>query len=114
MLSKKYKLTDSSDFKKVQNEGRVYQSRNFGIAYLKREDSDSSRFAFIVSNKIAKDAVDRNRFKRTMSETVRIATIDLLPGFDVVFLAKSSIVNTPASDLMKEVREGLKASGISK
>jgi len=114
MLSKKYKLTNSSDFKKVQSEGKVYQSKNFGIAYLKREDVDPSHFAFIVSNRIAKDAVDRNRFKRTMSETVRIATIDLLPGFDVVFLAKTSIVNTPASELMKEVREGLKASGISK
>ena len=89
MLSKKYKLTDSSDFKKVQNEGKVYQSNNFGIAYLKRNDAQTSRFAFIVSTKISKDAVDRNRFKRTMSDAVRLSTIDLLPGFDVVFLGKN-------------------------
>lgn len=114
MLSKKYKLNNPQDFKKVQTEGEVYQSKNFGIAYLKREDSEVSRFAFIVSTKISKDAVDRNRFKRTLSETVRLATIDLLPGFDVVFLAKTSIVNTPASELMKEVREGLKKSGLTK
>ncbi len=114
MLSKKYKLTDSSDFKKVQNEGKVYQSKNFGIAYLKRGDNEASRFAFIVSNKISKDAVDRNRFKRTMSDAVRLSTIELSPGFNVVFLAKTSIVNTPASELMKEVREGLKNSGLIK
>ena len=113
MLSKKYKLTDSADFKKVQNDGNVYQSKNFGIAYLKREDTNVSRFAFIISNKIAKEAVDRNRFKRTMSDAVRLNTIHLLPSFDVVFLAKTSIVNTPASELMKEVEKGLKESGIS-
>ncbi len=114
MLSKKYKLSDSRDFKKVQNDGRVYQSKNFGIAYLKRTDTEVSRFAFIVSTKISKDAVDRNRFKRTMSDAVRLNTIHLVPGFDVVFLAKTSIVNTPASDLMKEVSKGLKESGLTK
>ncbi len=112
MLSKKYKLSDSNDFKKVRDEGKVYQSKNFGIAYLKREDNETSHFAFIVSTKISKDAVDRNRFKRTLSDAVRLATIDLMPGFDVIFLAKTTIVNTPASELMKEVREGLKASGL--
>ncbi len=114
MLSKKFRLSGSNDFKKVQNEGQVHQSKSFGIAFLKRNDTEASRFAFVVSTKIAKDAVDRNRFKRTMSETVRIASIDLLPGFDVVFLAKTSIVSVPASELMKEVREGLKESGLMK
>ena len=114
MLSKKYKLNNPSDFKQVQNEGKVYQSKNFGIAYLKRADNEASRFAFIVSTKISKEAVDRNRFKRTLSDAVRLATIDLLPGFNVVFLAKTSIVNTPASELMKEVREGLKNSELIK
>ena len=49
-----------------------------------------------------------------MSETVRLESINLLPGFDVIFLAKTSIVNTPAAELMKEVREGLKNSGLTK
>lgn len=114
MLSKKFRLSGGNNFKRVQDEGRVYQSKNFGIAILNRNDAEASRFAFIVSTKIAKDAVDRNRFKRTMSETVRIASIDLFPGFDVVFLAKTSIVSVPASELMREVREGLKESGLSK
>lgn len=114
MLSKKYKLSESGNFRRVQNEGQIYQSKNFGIAYLKRNDNDVSRYGFIVSTKISKDAVDRNRFKRTLSEAVRLSTIDLVPGFDVIFLAKTSIVNTPASDLMKEVYLGLKNSGLMK
>lgn len=114
MLAKKFRLTGRKNFANVQKEGRVYQSTNFGIAYVKREDENPSRFGFIVSTKIAKDAVDRNRFKRAMSEAVRIASIDLITGFDAVFLAKTSIVRVPTSEVMKEVRLSLKESGLSR
>ncbi|KKQ92171.1 MAG: Ribonuclease P protein component [Microgenomates group bacterium GW2011_GWC1_39_7b] len=113
MLSKKFRLTGSKNFKKVQDEGSIFQSVSFGIAYIDRKDINPSRFAFVVSTKISKDAVDRNRFKRTMSEAVRTSTIDVRNGFDVVFLAKSLITRTPASDLMKEVKASLKQVGIS-
>lgn len=114
MLAKKFRLTGAKNFTRIQKEGKVYQSADFGIAYIKREDADPSRFGFIVSTKIAKDAVDRNRFKRAMSEAVRIASIDLINGFDAVFLAKTSIVRVPTSEVMKEVRLSLKESGLSR
>ena len=114
MLAKKFRLTGVKNFARIQKEGKVYQSFNFGIARVKRNDSDPSRFGFIVSTKIAKDAVDRNRFKRAMSEAVRNASIDLVNGFDVVFLAKTSITRVPTSEVMKEVRLSLKESGLSR
>jgi len=114
MLAKKFRLTGTKDFERIQKEGKVYQSTNFGIAYLKRGDAGLSRFGFIVSTKIAKDAVDRNRFRRAMSEAVRIASIDLTSGFDVVFLAKVSIARVSTAEIMKEVRLALKGSGLSR
>ena len=114
MLAKKFRLTGAKNFARIQKEGKVYQAADFGIAYVKREDANPSRFGFIVSTKIAKDAVDRNRFKRAMSEAVRIASIDLITGFDAVFLAKTSIVRVPTSEVMKEVRLSLKESGLSR
>lgn len=114
MLAKKSKLTGAKDFSKVQAEGKVFQSQNFGIAYLERKDEEPSRFGFIVSTKIAKDAVDRNRFKRAMSEAVRLNSINLIPGFDVVFLAKTSINRESTSNIMKEVRDSLKEVGLMK
>lgn len=114
MLAKKFRLTGSRDFKKIQSEGQIYQSNSFGVAYLDRKDEDASRFAFVVSTKISKDAVDRNRFKRVMSEAVRTSSIDIRPGFDVIFLAKTTIVKTPTSEVMKEVKASLKGSGLLK
>ena len=94
--------------------GTTFQSANFGIAILDRKDSNPTRFAFVISTKIAKDAVDRNRFKRAMSEAVRIASIDLVSGFDAVFLAKTSIVRVSTAEIMKEVRLSLKECGLLK
>lgn len=114
MLAKKFKLTGSKDFKRVEAEGTVHQSETFGIAILKRGDDQPSRFAFIVSTRIAREAVDRNRFKRTMSEAVRLSSRDIVPGFDCVFLAKTTIIKIPTSSVMKEVRDGLIKSGLIK
>lgn len=114
MLAKKFKLTGSKDYAKVQKGGKVFQSGSFGIAYLDRGDKEASRFGFIVSTKIAKEAVDRNRCKRAMSEAVRINSVNLLPGFDIVFLAKTNIAKVSTADIMKEVRISLKEAGLMK
>jgi ribonuclease P protein component len=114
MLAKKYRLTGSSDFAKVQSEGSTYQSANFGVAILDRKDTDPPRFAFVVSTKIAKDAVDRNTIKRHMSETVRLMTSEVKNGLDVVFLAKTSIMRIPADEIVREVRAAVRNCGITK
>ena len=114
MLARKNRLIDSKDYKRVEEKGKVYQSQNFGLACYFREDLEPSRFGFIVSTKIAKDSVDRNRFKRAMSESVRTSCTEIKPGYDAVFLAKTSIVRVPTSDVMKEVRVALKESGLLK
>lgn len=114
MLAKKYRLNVSSDFAKVQNEGKTFQSTNFGIAILDRKDNNSPRFAFVVSTKIAKDAVDRNTIKRHMSETVRLLTNEVRNGLDVVFLAKVSIMRISADEIVREVRNAVRECGITK
>ncbi len=114
MLAKKHRLTGSKDFERVQREGKTFQSQNFGVAYLNRGDAGPSRFAFVVSTKISKDAVDRNTIKRHMSETVRLITPYIKEGFDIVFLAKTSIIRVPADEIMKEIRASVRESGLMK
>lgn len=114
MLAKKYRLTVSSDFAKVESEGKTFQSANFGIATLDRKDGNPPRFAFVVSTKIAKDAVDRNTIRRHMSETVRLMTNEVKNGLDVVFLARTSIMRIPADEIVREVRTAVRECGITK
>ena len=114
MLAKKFRLTGGKDFKNVEVNGKTFQSANFGIAYLDRENFGPPRFAFVVSTKISKEAVDRNTIKRHISETVRLMVNEVKEGYDVVFLAKPSIMRCPADEIAREVRIAVRASGITK
>jgi ribonuclease P protein component len=114
MLAKKHRLIGGKDFRRVQEKGKTFQSKDFGIAYFDRGDEQPSRFAFVVSTKVAKDAVDRNTIKRHMSETVRLMVGEIKLGLDVVFLAKTSIIRVPADEIMRQVRLSVRESEIAK
>ncbi len=114
MLSRKNRLTGVKNFARVQAEGKVLQSKNFGVAVVDRKDEAPSRFAFVVSTKIAKEAVDRNRIKRIIGEAVRLSIFNVRDGYDIVFLAKPSITRIPTTEIMKEVKESLTGGGFFK
>jgi ribonuclease P protein component len=114
MLSREYILKGKKNFENVQKEGRLFQSSSFGIAYLKREDTGPSRFGFVVSTKIAKEAVQRNRIKRALSEAVRFMMKEIKEGYEVVFLAKQRSAKEPTDVLMREVREAMPKAKLTK
>lgn len=114
MIAKAYRITDRNVFRRVQRIGEVYQSENFGIAYLKREDTNPSKFAFVISSKISKEAIDRNTIKRHMSEAIRIMVKEIKDGMDIVFLAKPNILRIPADVLVREIRTAVKEGGFLK
>lgn len=109
MLARKFRLQGTYYIKRAREKGKIYQFPDFGMAVFERkEDGKPSRFAFTISIKIAKHAVDRNRIKRMLSEAVRFESTYLVPGFDVVFLTKKSIARRPTDEVMKQTKEALK------
>lgn len=113
MLSRQFTLKGESEFEKVRNEGRLFQFDSFGLSVLERGDDKNPRFAFIVSSKVSKEAVQRNRIKRALSEAVRFEMTRLKKGFDAIFLAKQISMTKSTDELMREVREALEAAGLS-
>lgn len=92
----------SKDFDKVKEKGRLCQSDDFGVCVYNRGDDKEPRFGFIVSSKISKLAVHRNRINRALSEAVR-QNLDVVPaGFDMVFLVKKSIAGKTTDEIMKQ------------
>lgn len=63
-----------------------------------------SRFGFIISTKVHKKAVKRNRAKRLLTEAVLSLSSKIKPGFDVVFLAKKKIIDISLEEIKKEVK----------
>jgi len=105
MLPKQYRLKKKKDFKLVFEKGKTFNNK---FLFLKgaKNALKNSRFAFIVSLKISKKAVVRNRIKRLLREAIREKLDDIKSGFDVVIIAKPEIVNKNYREINKEI-EGL-------
>lgn len=114
MLAREFILKGKKDYERVEAEGKLFQSESFGASVYERGDKEVSRFGFIVSSKISKEAVQRNRIKRALSEAIRYEMAYIKPGFDVVFLAKHPSSKKSTEELMREVREFLPKVGITK
>lgn len=92
MLPKENRLRSKKDFDDVFKKGKGFKE---DFLYLKFADNDLgfSRFGFIVSQKVSKRAVVRNRLKRAMRALVRTKMPKIKPGVDVVMIAISGLEN---------------------
>ncbi len=102
MLASKNRLKKKINFARIEIDGSMCQSRSFGMGLYNRKDNGPSCFGFIISTKISKKAVVRNRIKRIMSEVIRINLDKIKTGYDVLFLIKPSVVKLDRETLEKE------------
>jgi ribonuclease P protein component len=114
MLASQYRLKKKSSFYEVEEEGTVFQSESFGLAYLDKKDANNSLFGFVVSTKISKESVTRNKIKRSLHEAVRMNYSYIKPGYFVVFLAKQAAARKSTSNIMAEVKVALEKAGLFK
>lgn len=70
MLNKKNRISNRRLIQKLLNKGRLYRNVHFIFKYLPSTE-DSSQFAIVISKKVASKAVDRNKLKRQISESLR-------------------------------------------
>src|SRR5215467_2905953 len=84
------RLLRHADFERVYKQGRRHFSPNMTVFYLKRTESEGMRVGFTVSRALG-GAVDRNRVKRRLRESVRLTPPNRSPGVDVVINPKKSV-----------------------
>lgn len=73
---------------------------------LRRSPGDPSRFGVVVSNKITKKAVLKNRAKRLVREAVRrlLQEQQIPQGLDVVLLGKKEILSSDYHKIEERLR----------
>ena len=109
MLPKKNRFPLKKGFFQFKKEARLYQFPFFGLL-VKSQKEFASQFAFIISKKIDKRAVTRNRIKRLLAESV--ASFPYKPGFGVVFLAKKSLLAKNFSQIREAVKSCFREIGL--
>jgi len=91
MLKKENRLHLKKDFQCVFEKGNSRFNKYFGIKFLANE-LDFSRFAFIVSKKISKKAVVRNKVKRRLRAVVLADLKNIKTGYDVIIICLPSVL----------------------
>lgn len=115
MLSKKFRIP-GNQIPQVLKKGKRYSFPLFNLVVLKLQVTSyklqASRFAFVVSTKISKKAVVRNRTKRLFSESVRLLFPQIKKGNDIIFFAKKPLEKEKLQDILPIVEKGLKKASV--
>ena len=109
MLPFKNRLKKEKDFQQVFNKGRFINSDLISVRFL-GNSTDDTRVGFIVSKKVSKKAVLRNRVKRKLREVMRANMEKIKGGFDIIITAKS----IELEKIDKTLEELLKRSNLIK
>ncbi|MDD4937906.1 MAG: ribonuclease P protein component [Candidatus Shapirobacteria bacterium] len=107
MLKKINRIGSRKEFLEIKNQGEIKYSPIFGVLILKKEDN-LKKFGFVISKKISKRAVDRNKIKRRLCEVIYKMLDKFEPGIRIVFLVKREILNKKSEEIEKEVVKFIK------
>jgi ribonuclease P protein component len=106
MLNKKFRLHYTKDILVVLRRGRMVSNNFLVIKYL-ANNLLSSRATVVVSTKISKKAVVRNRIKRRLREVLRLSWPQLKIGYDLIVQPKVAILQVKDFSEIKIGLEGL-------
>jgi ribonuclease P protein component len=96
-LKRSFRLTRSTDFERVRRFGKSYAHPLVVLIALPNE-MDQSRFAVSAGRSIG-NAVQRNRAKRILRETIRPLIPTITPGWDLVILARKPMTNASFDEI---------------
>ena len=71
-----------------------------------------NRIGFVVSQKVSKKAVIRNKVRRRLSEAIRIKINDIKIGTDLVLIALPGIEKKDFSEIKETINNMLIKSGL--
>jgi len=105
-LNVKNRLKKKRDFENVFKKGKAV---NGSFLFIKHRTNELGipRFGFVISAKIAKKSVERNKIRRIISETAR-SRIKNLEGHDIIVFATKKTIIVDKKDLIDDFLEVLK------
>lgn len=113
MLDKRHRLTAEKDFARLFSKGRAFHGRGVTVKAA-RSAVEGPRIGFVVSTKVAKRAVVRNKVKRRMREIVRKRLPSLLKGVDIAFMARAESVTMTFQEMERSIDDVLAKAGLAK
>lgn len=103
-LPKINRIKGKKYFTLILKKGKTKKSEFLTLKFLE-SPSKESRFGFLVSQKVSKKAVIRNKVKRRLSEIVRQKLKEIKKPIDGVFIAKPGIEKEKFQKIKEEIEK---------
>ncbi|HNV97396.1 MAG TPA: ribonuclease P protein component [bacterium] len=111
MIAREFRISRKKDFDIILKSKLKFYSNNFVLRFSKNELS-KSRFCVVVSKKISKKAVIRNKIRRRVYEIIRLNYNKIKPGFDFMILVKLSVLELEYKDIERDLLYVFKKANI--
>ena len=109
-MNRKYRLTSSTDFKRVRRTGKSY-AHPLAILVVSPNDLTISRFG-VTAGRALGNAVRRNRAKRRLREALRRFMPRITGGQDVVLIARPALNEAQWSDVLNALATLMEHAGL--
>ena len=112
MIAKKFRFHGHASLKFVFSRGQHARSRFFSVKWVKNPRRHQPRFAVVVSKKVFKSAVKRNRIRRRVYEIARPFLHDA-PAIDtVVSVFAPEVFDAPHDEITTQLLPLLHRAGL--
>lgn len=102
MLAKTRRISLKRDFERIFANGKSFQGRLFRFKFIKNT-LKLNRFAVVVSSKVSKKAVLRNKIRRRAWSVISVLDKSLSGSFDVVLVSLTDAARANFTDIKNEI-----------
>lgn len=113
MLSRAYRFHGHGNLRYVYTRGQTVRGKCGMLKYVQNTNRQNWRAAVVVSRKVHKSAVVRNRIRRRIYEILRTQIPADAPAVDMVFVVHSAkVADMPADELRQVISSALQKAQI--
>lgn len=115
MINRVHRFHGYGSLRYAYKQGRVSRGPLFAVKSIYNERRKDYRIAVVVSRKVNKSAVARNRIRRRIYGAVRDFGAEINQPFDIVITVfNDSVLETAAEDLRSQIKKQFRENGILK
>lgn len=112
MISSAHRFHGRSSLRFVYQRGQMVRGPFVGLRYVRNNRQKQYRVAVVVSRKVSKSAVRRNRVRRRVYEIVRKRGHDINGPYDLIFTVyDESVADISSANLTRAVAGLLQKAG---
>jgi ribonuclease P protein component len=112
MLTKHQRIAKKKDFDYIFTNGKSRYSNVIGVKFVVN-GLTFNRFGLIISNKVSKSAVDRNRIRRRLYTQITTLLPILKIGYDVIVIIQPAAKNFTSPEFHKYLADLFKSAKIT-